>query len=175
MLHMGYSETFWMESQGSCCSSNTSGAVYQGCDKRKTFQGIRNYENWTLQNKFNIHKPLKPTSTMCFRVRWVFSFPKQIMPGFAGAIQQMEALLLRLVLVLRDRRKVRALSLVSSELLMGEVVFTLQAWKRPWTEGTFYWPFLPMADNLEWDAQARRAREFAHRILQLSGVSSMNI
>lgn len=35
--------------------------------------------------------------------------------------------LLRLVLVLRDRRKVRVFSSVSSELLMGEVVFTLQA------------------------------------------------
>lgn len=94
ILHMGYSEIFWVESQGSCCSSTTSGAVYQGCDESKTFQGIRNYENESFQSNFHIHKTLKPSSTVCFRVVWVFSFPKQIMPGFAGAIQEMEALLL---------------------------------------------------------------------------------
>lgn len=94
ILHMGYSEIFWVESQGSCCSSTTSGAVYQGCDESKTFQGIRNYENESFQSNFHIHKTLKPSSTVCFRVVWVFSFPKQIMPGFAEAIEEMEALLL---------------------------------------------------------------------------------
>lgn len=94
MLHVGYFEIFWVGNQGGCCSSNTSGAVYQGCDESNTFQGIRNYENWTFQNMFIIHKPFKPNPTVCFRVGWAFSFPKQIMAGYAGTIQKMEALLL---------------------------------------------------------------------------------
>lgn len=145
MLHMGYSEIFWVEIQGSCCSSNTSGVVYQGCDESKTFQGSRNYENWTLQNKFHIHKPLKPISTVCFRVGWVIFLPKtdhaRLCRSNTANGNTASQQLLRLVLVLRDRRKVRVLSSVSSELLVGEVAFTLQAWKRPWAEGTFYWPF----------------------------------